>query len=126
MIRGIGTDIADVERIEQLLDKRSDDFAEHTFTPAERDYCLSRPRPATHFAGRFAAKEALLKMLGSGLDQGIGWHDVEIVRLDDVEPQALLHGQARIVALKRGITRIHLSISHESRYAVAFAVGESL
>ncbi len=91
------------------------------FTPAERDYCASQREPAACFAARFAAKEAVLKALGTGL-AGCRWHDVEIVRRASGRPEVRLSGGAAREAEKRGIGEILLSIAHEREYAVAFAV----
>ncbi len=117
MITGVGTDIIEVSRIKRALDHR-DGFAARTFTPAEREYCLSGGNPAQRFAGRFAAKEAVAKSLGTRL----AWHDVEILADERGKPVVTLSNKA--AALSRG-RRIVVSISHCRTYAVAHAIATS-
>lgn len=89
MILGIGTDMADTRRIEKLLHRFGDRFVCKIFTPQERAYCLKQHHPAAAFAKRFAAKEAALKALGTGLRAGITWHDIEI--FNDAKGKPCLH-----------------------------------
>lgn len=125
MIRGVGIDLVEVRRIEHLMKEHAERFIERVFTPEEIQYCSSHRFPATHFAGRFAAKEALMKMLKTGWARGISWQDLEIHTGPRGVPHVTLAGAARDLAMQAGIDKIHLSISHTEEHAVAFAVGEA-
>ena len=105
MILGIGTDMVDVRRIEKLLNRFSTRFTEKVFTPAERTYCTAQHTPAAAFAKRFAAKEAALKALGTGLRAGITWHDIEI--LNDAKGKPCLHLSPDLLSKTLGISTQH-------------------
>src|SRR6478736_863144 len=115
----LGIDIIKVERIRETLAKFGDRFSNRVLTPAEQRYVRGRPET---MAGRWAAKEAVSKVLGLGV-RGIGWRDIEVERLPTGQPAVRLHGRAEARAEQLGMTRIALSISHESDYAVAIAFG---
>src|SRR5689334_16651161 len=115
----LGIDIVKVERIRAALERFGDRFSNRVLTPAERRYVRARPET---FAGRWAAKEAVSKVLGLGV-RGIGWKDIEVERLPTGQPAVRLHGRAAARAEQLGMERIALSISHESDYAVAIAFG---
>ena len=115
----LGIDIIKVERIRAALDKFGDRFARRVLTDHERRYVRDRPET---FAGRWAAKEAVSKVLGLGV-RGIGWRDIEVERLPTGQPAVRLHGRAAQRAEQLGMGRIALSITHESDYAVAVAFG---
>ena len=115
----LGIDIIKVERIEATLARFGSRFADRVLTPAERRYVRDRPET---MAGRWAAKEAVSKVLGLGV-RGIGWRDIEVERLPTGQPSVRLHGRAAARAEQLGMGRIALSISHESDYAVAIAFG---
>jgi holo-[acyl-carrier protein] synthase len=115
----LGIDIIKVERIRAALDKFGDRFARRVLTDHERKYVRNRPET---FAGRWAAKEAVSKVLGLGV-RGIGWRDIEVQRLPTGQPAVRLHGRAAQRAEQLGMGRIALSITHESDYAVAIAFG---
>jgi holo-[acyl-carrier protein] synthase len=115
----LGIDIIRVDRIRQTLERFGDRFTRRVLTPAEQRYV--RNRPAT-FAGRWAAKEAVSKVLGLGV-RGIGWREIEIERLPTGQPAVRLHGRAERRAQQLGMERVALSISHEADYAVAIAFG---
>jgi len=121
LIEGIGTDIVSVERIRAVALRRGDLFLQRVFTEGELEYCLKRKDPYQCLAARFAAKEAVLKALGTGL-LGCRWTDVEVVRSGSSPPEAHLSGNAGKLAGDRGIARVLLSISHERDMAVAFAL----
>lgn len=121
MIRGIGTDVVAVARFAAAADRTGGRILVRVFTPAERDYCAPRRESAACFAARFAAKEAVLKALGTGL-AGCSWHDVEVVRPAAGQPEVRLKGGAARAAGERGISEVLLSMAHEREYAVAFAV----
>jgi holo-[acyl-carrier protein] synthase len=115
----LGIDIIKVERIRATLERFGARFASRVLTPAERRYVRDRPET---MAGRWAAKEAVSKVLGLGV-RGIGWRDIEVERLPTGQPAVRLHGRAAARAEQLGMGRIALSISHESDYAVAIAFG---
>jgi holo-[acyl-carrier protein] synthase len=115
----LGIDIVRVDRIRRTLERFGARFSQRVLTPAEQRYV--RDRPPT-LAGRWAAKEAVSKVLGLGV-RGIGWRDIEIERLPTGQPAVRLHGRAARRAEQLGMTRVALSISHESEFAVAIAFG---
>ena len=120
-----GVDIVEVDRFQEVILRRGDRFLDRVFTPGEREYCDARPRPIIHYAGRFAVKEAVLKVIRTGWVKGISWHDVEVELGPSGEPSARLSGGARQVAEAKGMAAIHISISHSDHYAVATAVADS-
>jgi holo-[acyl-carrier protein] synthase len=115
----LGIDIIKVARIRDTLARFGPRFSERVLTPSERRYVRDRPET---LAGRWAAKEAVSKVLGLGV-RGIGWKEIEVERLPTGQPAVRLHGRAARRAEQLGMTRIALSISHESDYAVAIAFG---
>lgn len=115
----LGIDIIKVQRIRATLAKFGERFSRRVLTDAERRYVRGRPET---FAGRWAAKEAVSKVLGLGV-RGIGWRDIEIQRLPTGQPAVRLHGRAAARAGQLGMSRIAVSITHESEYAVAIAFG---
>jgi holo-[acyl-carrier protein] synthase len=115
----LGIDIIKVARIRALLEKFGSRFSQRVLTPNERGYVRDR---AETFAGRWAAKEAVSKVLGLGV-RGIGWQEIEVDRLPTGQPAVRLHGRAAQRAEQLGMDRVALSISHESEYAVAIAFG---
>jgi phosphopantetheine--protein transferase-like protein len=115
----LGIDIIKVQRIRDALARFGARFSARVLTPSERGYVRDRPET---FAGRWAAKEAVSKVLGLGV-RGIGWKEIEIERLPTGQPAVRLHGRALRRADQLGMSRIALSISHEDDYAVAIAYG---
>jgi holo-[acyl-carrier protein] synthase len=115
----LGIDIIRVSRIKDSLARFGDRFTQRVLTPAEAAYVRGRPET---MAGRWAAKEAVSKVLGLGV-RGIGWRDIEIERLPTGQPAVKLHGRAQRRAEQLGMGRVAVSISHESDYAVAIAYG---
>jgi holo-[acyl-carrier protein] synthase len=118
-ITELGIDIIKVERIRASIERFGERFAKRVLTPGEQRYVRMRPET---FAGRWAAKEAVSKVLGLGV-RGIGWRDIEIERLPTGQPSVHLHGRAAARAEQLGMDRIAVSITHESDYAVAIAFG---
>jgi holo-[acyl-carrier protein] synthase len=125
-IIGIGTDIIEVERIGRMIERHGEIFLNRVYTTGEIQYCSPRKAHPQHYAGRWAAKEAVLKTLGTGWARGIQWTDIELRNEFGGKPTIILHNRAAEVAQERGITEIQISISHCHAYAVAFAtaVGE--
>ena len=118
-ISEVGIDIIKVDRIRASIERFGERFAKRVLTAHEQRYVRMRPET---FAGRWAAKEAVSKVLGLGV-RGIGWRDIEVERLPTGQPHVRLHGRAAARAEQLGMDRIALSISHESDYAVAIAFG---
>ena len=124
MIKGLGVDLVKVSRIKKLIDKWDNRFLNKIYTDQETEYCQQYAVPAVHFAGRFAAKEAVLKMIGTGLSAGISWQELEISNDQLGKPLLVLRGQAKKIVQEKKIEKIHLSISHDNNYALAEAIGE--
>jgi holo-[acyl-carrier protein] synthase len=115
----LGIDIIRISRIAETLERFGDRFSKRVLTPAEEAYVRNRPQT---MAGRWAAKEAVSKVLGLGV-RGIGWRDIEVERLPTGAPAVRLHGRAAKRAEQLEMGRIAVSISHEAEYAVAIAYG---
>lgn len=123
MIKGIGIDIVEIDRIEQLIE-RHPQFIARVFNPSEQEYCQGKARPAIHYALRFAAKEALLKALGTGF-RGVKWTDIEVKRDALGKPSVALNSAAEKVAQEKGIGRFQVSLSFNHHNAVAVVLAES-
>lgn len=117
-IIGLGLDITDIDRIAATIARYGDRFFQRVFTDGEIAYCNRRRVPATHFAGRFAAKEAAMKALGTGHTQQVLWRDVEVVRHGG-PPQLLFHGGAARRYAKLGAQSSLLTITHSDTVALA-------
>jgi holo-[acyl-carrier protein] synthase len=115
----LGIDIVKVERIASAIERFGMRFANRVLTPREQRYVRQRPET---FAGRWAAKEAVSKVLGLGV-RGVGWRDIEVERLPTGQPSINLHGRAAERAEQLGMGRVAVSISHEAEFAVAVAFG---
>jgi holo-[acyl-carrier protein] synthase len=127
-IVGTGVDIIEVERVERALTRHvtANRFRQRVFTKNEIAYCESRGHPRYQsYAARFAAKEALMKALGTGWSRQIGWGEIEVVRRRGHAPTIMLHGKAAEFARRCNIVRFHLSISHTATFAVAYVIAES-
>lgn len=119
---GVGVDIVDIEHMRTIL-KRTPSFSRKVFSADEQAYCESMTDPASHYALRFAAKEAVLKALGTGFfESGIGIRDIEVSRNEKGAPSVRLHGAARRKAEELGVREIPLSLSYTHQEAVAFAM----
>ena len=118
MTLATGVDIIEISRVKQVLERYGQRFLDRIYTAGEIAYCRGR---APNLAARFAAKEATMKALGTGV-RGVGWKDIETVRHESGAPSVLLHGRAKRRAQRLGIRDISLSLSHSREYAVAFVV----
>lgn len=118
---GIGTDIIECVRIAKMIEKHGEIFLNRVYTHNEISYCSCRKSSNQHYAGRWAAKEAVLKTLGTGWAHGIQWTDVEVVNEIGGRPRIELAGQARVISQQLGIREILISISHCRSYAIAYA-----
>jgi len=121
-IIGIGTDITECLRIARMVERHGEAFINRVYTPAETRYCQTRKQSTQHFTGRWAAKEAILKALGTGWRRGIAWRDMEILNEASGKPLVTLSGGAKDVAKQLGITEMHVSISHCHTHATAYAL----
>jgi holo-[acyl-carrier protein] synthase len=118
-----GIDMVECARLAEMIDKHGRKFLDRVFTPVELDYCLDKKRSIEHLAGRFAAKEAVLKVLGTGWRDGIAWTDIEIRNSPSGQPQVKLVGRCRQIADELGLASILVSISHIGTHAIASAIG---
>ncbi|MFN4241862.1 MAG: holo-ACP synthase [Tepidisphaerales bacterium] len=124
MVLGHGIDLVETSRIRRLHDEHGQRFLDRCFTAAEQAYCArSAKRYYEHLAGRFAAKEAVLKVLGTGWRSGIAWTDIEILPDGQGKPVIQLSGVTAELARERGIVRWLVSISHIETHATASAIG---
>ena len=123
-IVGIGTDLARIERFRKFVQSESK-VIERIFSEGERDYALQMKDPAPHLAARFAAKEAFVKALGTGLRDGLSWQHVVVVRDALGCPSLQLSGRAAEMLNERAVRSTHLSYSHDGDYAVATVILES-
>jgi holo-[acyl-carrier protein] synthase len=121
-ILGIGTDIIECPRIGKMIEQHGELFLRRVYTEREIRYCQARKHAIEHFAGRWAAKEAILKALGTGRSQGVAWTHIEVRNGQDGRPQVLVCGAAREIARERGIGDILVSIAHCRTYATASAL----
>ncbi len=126
MIVGIGVDLVEIERIRKLLERFDGAFVEKTFTPAERREAAERNDPSIYYAGRWAVKEAVAKALGCGIGGGCALLDVECRNGGNGRPYVKLGGAAAETFRKLGGGTVHLSLTHEARYAVASVVLEKV
>ena len=117
-IIGTGVDLVEVPRFSAVMKRKGKRLLEHLFTPAEVAYARRRKLSAQHLAARFAAKEAVVKALGAPKGLGLEWHDLEVTRSPDGQPQVLFH---RSMSRWRRM-KVHLSLTHTEQYAVATAL----
>ena len=123
-IVGIGIDLVNIDRLRGVIDRYGARFVERILTAEERAYCERYEDAAPQVASRFAAKEAVLKALGTGLARGIRWQDVEVRREGQDAPRIHLAGRAAEEAAARAVDRVHLSVSHDHDAAVAMVILE--
>jgi holo-[acyl-carrier protein] synthase len=118
-IKGLGTDIIEIERMHKSIERHGQHFLNRLFTQKEQDYCYKFKNPAPHFAGRFAAKEAIVKALGTGFGVHIAWHDIEVLNDEYGKPIVYLSSEA---SEKFHSPHLLVSISHCESYATATAI----
>src|SRR2546425_1593898 len=121
-INGIGVDLVNIPRMRDVIDRWRDRFLQRVFPKGEIAYCRARRDPAQHFAARFAAKEAGLKALGTGLRLGVSWRELEVRRERGQAPTLVLSGRSREIGRARGGQRMLLALTHEGDYALAQAM----
>ena len=124
MIVGTGVDIAEVGRIRAAVERHGERFLKRVFTPAEVRYCMGKANAAERLAARFAAKEAGMKAIGTGLSHGVTWQSVEVVRFPGQRPTLAFSGKAAEIATRMGCKRAHLSLSHTADQAIAHVILE--
>ncbi len=124
MIVGTGVDLAEVARIRSSFERFGDRFRNRVFTPREIAYVERKANKYERYAGRFAAKEAGMKAIGTGWKRGVRWQDFEVINLPSGRPTLRLHGVAAEVANQLGVTAIQLSITHTSELGMAHVILE--
>ncbi len=124
MIVGLGVDIAEVGRLKSAIERHGETFLRRVYTPKEREYCERFKNKYERYAGRFAAKEAAMKALGTGWSRGVRWVDVEVVREKGGRPTIKLAGESANVAARLGVKNIALSITHTADQAFAQVIFE--
>ncbi len=126
MIVGTGTDLIEILRVAESIERYGERFLQRIYTPAEIAYCRRKKHNAAEsFAARFAAKEAGAKALGTGIAKGVAWSEIEVIHLPGGRPALRLHGRAAERAAKMGITEAHVSLSHSRDLAIAVVVLEA-
>ncbi len=123
MIVGLGTDIVEIVRIGQMIERHGELFLKRVYTDDEICYCQRRKSSYEHFAGRWAAKESVMKTLGTGFTRNVGWQDIEVCSNESGKPKVVIHGGARELAERLGIDEFLITISHCRAYATATAIG---
>jgi holo-[acyl-carrier protein] synthase len=118
-----GIDLVDCVRLADTIERHGERFLRRVYTEGELAYCRDRKREIEHLAGRFAAKEAVLKVLGTGWRKGINWTDVEVINAPSGQPRVELTGRCREIADQLGISCVLISISHIRTHAIASAIG---
>lgn len=124
MIVGIGIDLVEIARVRRLVERWGDRFLHRVFTEDEVAYAKRRQAPAEHLAARFAAKEATLKALGTGLSLGVRWREMEVRRAPGRAPTLALSGRTAAIGAARGVRRVHVSLTHDAGLAMAQVLAE--
>lgn len=122
MIYGVGIDIIKIGRIQNAVERWGEDFLNRVFTREEKSYCYSKKVPFLSLSVRFAAKEALVKAIGSEIH--VSYKDIEVVTSDKGKPYIKLYGEVKKYFIEKNINRIHLSLSHEREFGIAYVVLE--
>jgi holo-[acyl-carrier protein] synthase len=121
-IIGLGTDITECLRIARMIERHGELFIDRVYTPEEIKYCQSRKQATQHFTGRWAAKEAILKALGTGWRKGISWRDIEVRNEPGGRPVVAVRGGVKDAVEQLGVAEIHVTISHCRSHATATAI----
>ena len=125
MVIGVGTDMTEIARIQQSVDRYGERFLRRVFTSGEIEYCQRKKNAAESFAARFAAKEAGAKALGTGISRGVGWLELEVTRAPGERPILDLTGRAAARARSLGVAHISLSLTHSRDVALAVVIMEN-
>lgn len=118
-IIGVGLDLVKIARVEAIARRWQDRFLHRVYTEDERRASFGRAWPYASLAGRFAAKEAMLKALGTGWSAGVSWQDIEVLNEVGGRPVATVQGRTGVLVRQAGVTRIYVSLSHDGDYAIA-------
>jgi holo-[acyl-carrier protein] synthase len=124
VIVGLGVDMEEISRIDEAIKRHGQSFLQRIYTSGEIAYCERHRDKAERYAGRFAAKEATMKALGTGWGKGVRWRDIEVARMPGGRPTIVLHGAAREHAQRLGAQHISLSITHTGNFALAEVILE--
>ena len=124
MIQGIGIDIVEIEKLREAIKRGKERFTRRVFTNLEIDYSNRKRSRYQHFAARFATKEAFMKALGTGWQNGIRWRDIETINDRLGKPNLNLFGKAKELASEMKVKKIHVSLSHSENYAIAQVILE--
>ena len=122
IVRGVGTDIIECERIAKVYERQKDRFLKRVYTEGEQAYCLKMKNPVPHLAARFAAKEAVSKCFTTGIGDSLGWKSIEVVKGEREEPIIKLDAKGQALLQKLGGRDVLVSLSHTENYGLAFAV----
>jgi len=122
MIAGIGIDLVKIKRIHEAVKKWDQRFLNRVFTPLEQKYCYARLDPSLHLSGRFAVKEAVFKALGTGWRSGVRWTEIEVLNNPQGKPIVTVTGRVKQLMADLGVIEIHVSISHDTDYAIGQVV----
>jgi holo-[acyl-carrier protein] synthase len=125
VIVGVGVDLAEVPRIRASFERFGERFRDRIFTPLEIAYCESKANKYERYAARFAAKEAGMKAIGTGMRRGVRWVDFEVANLPSGKPTLRFHGIAAQVAERLGVTNVALSLTHTSETSLAHVILEA-
>lgn len=125
-VPGVGIDLVDVGRLEASLERGGQALRDRMFTPAEQAECDRRSSPGMHLAARMAAKEAGMKVLGTGWTGGVGFCDFEVISDGSTAPRLVLHGRAAELARQAGIEQMRVSLSHTAELAIAIVIADKL
>ena len=124
MIKGLGVDTIELERIERVYREYNPRFIDRVYSTEEKEYALRFKDPVPRLAARFAAKEACMKALGTGWNLGVRWRDISVVNNRMGKPELVLSGNAKDFFKRMGADHIHLSITHSRKYATAVVIFE--
>lgn len=124
MVVGLGTDMIEIDRIHQSVERFGERFLQRVFTPGEIAYCYAKKSYAESLAARFAAKEAGAKALGTGISRGVGWKELEVRRKPGRAPELHLSGRAAEIAAGLGVKRLSLSLTHTRTMSMAVVIAE--
>jgi len=124
MIKGIGVDTIELERIARVYDEYGARFLNRIYAPAEQEYALRYKDPVPRLAARFAAKEACMKALGTGWSNGVRWRDIVVVNAPSGKPELKLLGKAQEFAELQSVAHIHVSITHSKEHAMVIVIFE--
>ena len=124
VITGSGIDVIEIGRIQHVMDRYGGRFLNRVYLAAEQAYCLRKRRSAESLAARFAAKEAAAKALGTGINFGVNWLEIEVIREPSGKPTLRFHGRAAEIAARQGVLRSNLSLTHTVELAMASVVLE--